>query len=39
MALLADDYASPEIVYAGDLELQAGSPLSFREIDFADFAW
>jgi len=39
MALLQDDYVSPEIVYEGDLEIQAGSPLSIIEIDLEDFEW
>lgn len=31
-------YEAPEIVYEGDLEIQAGSPLSsFDELDFEDW--
>lgn len=36
MALLQDDYVSPEIVYEGDLEIQAGSPLSVVDLEFED---
>ncbi len=33
-------YETPEIVYEGDLEIQAGSALSLpREIDFEDWEW
>lgn len=31
-------YAAPEIVYEGDLEIQAGSPLSVIT-DFEDLDW
>jgi hypothetical protein len=30
-------YETPEIVYEGDLEIQAGSPLSV--VDFEDLEW
>jgi hypothetical protein len=30
-------YETPEIVYEGDLEIQAGSPLSVP--DFEDWEW
>ncbi len=39
MVLLQDGYVSPEIVYEGDLEIQAGSPLSVVDLDFEDFEW
>lgn len=39
MTLLQDDYVSPEIVYEGDLEIQAGSPLSVGDPEFEDFEW
>lgn len=39
MALLQDDYVFPEIVYEGDLEIQAGSPLSVVDFESEDFEW
>ncbi len=30
-------YEAPEIMYEGDLEIQAGSPLSV--VDFEDWEW
>ncbi len=39
MALLQDEYVSPEIVYEGDLEIQAGSPLSIVDLEPDDFEW
>jgi hypothetical protein len=39
MELLYDGYVSPEIVYEGDLEIQAGSPLSVVDLEFEDFEW
>jgi hypothetical protein len=33
-------YEAPEIVYEGDLEIQAGSPLGvLGELDFEDWEW
>jgi hypothetical protein len=33
-------YETPEIVYEGDLEIQAGSPLSMPgDLDFEDWEW
>ncbi len=33
-------YEAPEIVYEGDLEIQAGSPLGGPGgVDFEDWAW
>lgn len=33
-------YEAPEIVYEGDLEIQAGSPLSVPgDLDFEDWEW
>ncbi len=37
MVLSHDDYVSPEIVYEGDLEIQAGSPLSVVDLEAEDF--
>lgn len=39
MVLSLEDYVSPEIVYEGDLEIQAGSPLSVVDFEFEDFEW
>lgn len=39
MALSQDEYVSPEIVYEGDLEIQAGSPLSVVDLEFEDYEW
>ncbi len=33
-------YSAPEIIYAGDLEIQAGSPLSIVDtMDLEDLDW
>ena len=35
-------YEAPEIVYEGDLEIQAGSPIGLGvpgELDFEDWEW
>lgn len=32
-------YEAPEIVYEGDLEIQAGSPIGLGELDFEDLEW
>ncbi len=39
MVLSQEGYVSPEIVYEGDLEIQAGSPLSIVDPAFEDFEW
>ena len=39
MTLLQDDYVSPEIVDEGDLEIQAGSPLSVVDFEAEAFEW
>ena len=39
MILSRDEYISPEIVYEGDLEIQAGSPLSIVDLEFEDDEW
>lgn len=39
MTLSRDEYVSPEIVYKGDLEIQAGSPLSVVDLEFEDYDW
>ncbi len=39
MMVLQDGYVSPEIVYEGDLEIQAGNPLSVVDLEFEDFEY
>ena len=39
MALSQDEYLSPEISYEGDLEIQAGSPLSLVDLEFEEYEW
>jgi hypothetical protein len=39
MTLSRDEYISPEIVYEGNLEIQAGSPLSIVDLEFEDYEW
>lgn len=39
MTLFQEGYVSPEIVCEGDLEIQAGSPLSVVDFESEDFEW
>lgn len=39
MALSQGGYVSPEIVCEGDLEIQAGSPLSVVDFEAEEFEW
>ena len=39
MTLSRDEYVPPEIVCEGDLEIQAGSPLSVVDLEFEDYEW
>ncbi len=39
MTLSEEGYVSPEIVCEGNLEIQAGSPLSVVDPEFEDFEW